>query len=125
MTRAVDGGLTAEISYGAPFRDDWPDAHPYTVTLRYQQRAMTVPFYAGPAWSREPELDDVMDCLCSDALCVINTSSFEDWANELGFDSESRRAERTYQQVQQQTQDLRQLLGDDFEQTIRTERWQR
>ena len=121
MSRHEDDGLTAEISYGAPFQDDWPDAHPYTVTLHYQQRAMTVPFYTGPAWDREPKLDDVMECLRSDALGVINTSSFEDWADELGFDTDSRRAERTYRQVQRQTDELRQLLGDDFEQIILTE----
>src|SRR5262245_4282986 len=121
MSRYMDG-LTVEISYGAPVRDDWPDAHPYTVTLRYQQRAMTVPFYTGPAWSREPELDDVMECLRADALGVINASGFEDWADELGFDSGSRKAKRTYQQVQRQTEELRQLLGDDFEQIIRSER---
>lgn len=118
MTGYEDDGLSADIHHGAPFHDDWPDANPYTITIHYQRRAMTVPFYTGPAWSREPDLDDVMECLRSDAAGVINASCFEEWADDLGFDSDSRRAEATYRQVQRQTEELRRLLGDDFERIV-------
>ena len=83
---------------------------------------MTVPFYTGPGWSREPDLDDVMECLCSDAVGVINATCFEEWADDLGFDSDSRRAEATYRQVQRQTEELRRLLGDDFERIVLSDR---
>lgn len=111
MTRYANDGLSAEVNYGAPFRDDWRDANPYTITIRYQRRAMTVPFYTGPGWSREPELEDALECFCADALGVINASCFEEWADELGFDGDSRGAEATYRQVQHQTEELRRLLG--------------
>jgi hypothetical protein len=118
MIGDLHDGLSAEINYGAPILEDWPDANRYTVTIRYQQRAMTVPFYTAPAWGREPELGDVMDCLRSDAVGVMNVSCFEEWADELGFDSDSRRAETTYGQVRRQTEELRQLLGDDFDEIV-------
>ncbi len=122
MNLYEDDGLSADIDYGAPSREDWPDANRYTVTIRYQRRAMTVPFYTGSGWSREPNLDDVMECLRSDAAGVVNTDCFEEWAAELSFNGDSRRAEATYRQVQRQTEELRQLLGDDFERIILADR---
>ncbi len=58
-----------------------------------------------------PELVDVLDCLASDAASVENCRMFEDWANEMGYDEDSRSAERTYQICEKQSKDLRFLLG--------------
>lgn len=44
-----------------------------------------------------PKLKDVMYCLCSDAQ-VLNSGGFEDWANEYGYDTDSRKAEDTYRE---------------------------
>jgi hypothetical protein len=118
MSRYAHDDLTAEVKYGAPYRADWPDAHPYTVTLRYHRRRMTVPFYTGPGWNREPDVEDVMECLRSDASSVVNTAGFEEWAEELGLDPDSRRAESVYRQARRQTEELRELLGDDFERIV-------
>lgn len=118
MTRYAAEGLAAEIGYEAPVLDDWPDANRFMVTVRYRQRAMTVPFYTGSGWSREPALDDVMECLCSDAIAIINTGCFEEWADELGFDDDSRKAEAMYRQARHQTEELRRVLGDDFERIV-------
>src|SRR5579859_2566391 len=97
-TRYEDEGITADIVYGEPYNPDWPDAHPYTVTLHYQERSMKVPFYTGSGWDREPDVDDVVECLATDAASIVNARDFEDWAGDLGFDVDSRKAERTYRQ---------------------------
>jgi hypothetical protein len=36
-----------EVAYGAPYNQDFPDSHAYTITLTYQGRSMQTPFYTG------------------------------------------------------------------------------
>lgn len=43
-----------------------------------------------------PDLVDIWYCLISDAD-VLNYSSFEDWADCFGYDTDSRKAEKIYQ----------------------------
>jgi hypothetical protein len=116
--RFADDGISADIVYGGEPREDWPDAHPYRVTLDYDGRSMTTPFYTGSGWTKEPDVDDVMECLASDASSVVNSRGFEEWADDLGFDPDSRKAERSYHQAKRQTDDLRELLGDDFDRIV-------
>ncbi len=59
-----------------------------------------------------PKLADVIYCLVSDAD-VLNYSNFEDWANEFGYDPDSRSAEKTYKQCLDSALSLRTLLGED------------
>lgn len=58
---------------------------------------------------RKPSAADILDCLSSDA-CGIE-QSFEDWASDLGYDTDSRKAFDTYQTCQRQAKELRSLLG--------------
>lgn len=60
---------------------------------------------------KKPTVADVLDCLASDASGA--DESFEDWASNYGYDTDSRSAERTYQTIQKQVKELRQLLGRD------------
>ncbi len=109
--------VTATVKFTgepSPWQDD--DKQPmngYRVTLRYQGRRMTVPFWTGIGWTHEPSAADVLDCLASDAGSA--QLSFEDWCEELGYDSDSRKAERTYNATLKQTEALRRLMGDDFD----------
>jgi hypothetical protein len=43
-----------EVAYGAPYNQDFPDSHAYTIMLTYQSRMMQTPFYTGRGWTREP-----------------------------------------------------------------------
>lgn len=74
---------------------------------------MTVYFSQGSAHKKNPTLAEVLDCLASDASGVDNARSFEDWANDYGYDTDSRKAERTYHICEKQAQDLKALLGQD------------
>jgi hypothetical protein len=60
----------------------------------------------------KPELIDVLYSLVLDSD-VINHPSFEDWANEFGYDVDSRKAEKTYRECMQIALKLRAMLGND------------
>jgi hypothetical protein len=81
-------------------------------TLRTKGRRMTLYFSQGSAHTREPETADVLDCLASDARTLESSRSFEEWALDLGYDEDSRKAERTYRAVKKQSARLRKLLGE-------------
>lgn len=84
---------------------------------------MRVPYWMGEAHGKtKPTAGDVMDCLCSDTASIENTSGFEDWAADLGYDPDSRRAEAIYEQCDEQAGELRAFLGDDFEAFVWAER---
>jgi hypothetical protein len=76
---------------------------------------MVVPFGMGSANTEEPDAADVLNCLASDASGYENARSFEEWASELGFDADSRKAERTYREVERQAQQLRAFLGSEYD----------
>ena len=111
---------TAEWAERNPHMNDMPagSSH-WKVTLRRPGRQMTVPFSQGPAHCREPEADDVLSCLLSDASS--DQQDFASWCADLGYDEDSRKAERTYQAVQQQTAKLQRFLGDLYDEAMRTE----
>ncbi len=112
--------VTSQIEYGNNVTDldEWQQSsNPWTVTLRYQRRQMTVNFWTGSALG-EPSTADVLECLFSDASGYDNARDFEDWAAEYGYDSDSRKAERIYKAVEKQTRKLRNLLGDDYEKLV-------
>jgi hypothetical protein len=79
---------------------------------------LTVPFYMGAAHTSEPTAADVMTCLASDASSYENARSFEDWASDLGYDTDSRSAEKVYKACERITAKLRVLLGDDFDRIV-------
>jgi len=58
-----------------------------------------------------PTVDDVMYCLVLDAG-VIDHSCFEDWANDYGYDTDSRSAEKVYRECLAIGLKLRNGIGD-------------
>lgn len=81
-------------------------------------KQLTVPFSMGAAHVGEPRLADVLDCMASDSCGVDNAASFEDWCGEYGYDTDSRKAERTFKICQRQSANLKRLLGDVGYQTL-------
>lgn len=67
-----------------------------------------VPMQAIPA----PDLIDVLYSLAVDSE-VIDYSGFEDWAENFGYDVDSRKAEKTYRDCLEIALKLRSMLGDD------------
>lgn len=82
--------------------EEWNrSASHYRVTLRRyapgERRTMTVYYSMGAAHTQEPTTADVLSSLAMDAAGVENArGSFEAWAGEYGYDTDSRKVERTW-----------------------------
>ena len=62
-----------------------------------------------------PKLEEVINCLASDASGVENAHDFADWCSEYGYDTDSRKAEKTYKACQRQCGQLKRLFGEDYQ----------
>ncbi len=105
--------------------DHWAaEAQHWTVTLAQPGgRTLAVSFSQGSAHTKPPTAHDLLDCLAADAGTVADGQSFEDWAADLGYDTDSRRAERTYRAVVDQTARLRAFLSpEDFDALLAADR---
>lgn len=99
--------------------DDWArSANHYRVVLRVGRRSMTTYYSMGSAHTNEPGAADVLDSLASDAAGVQYARDFNDWAADYGYDTDSRRAHRTYQTIVRQGARLQRLLGLDAYQAL-------
>ena len=98
---------------------EWPQgATHYRVTLKRPGHHMTVPFSMGMAHTSPPTTENVLSCLLSDASITDNAQDFSDFCRELGFETDSRRAERTYKATVRQTAKLRTFLGEEYDQAL-------
>lgn len=59
----------------------------------------------------EPELPNVLNCLALDYSSYINSRDFEDWAADLGYDQDSRKAEKIYHAVRDSALNIERLFG--------------
>jgi hypothetical protein len=72
-----------------------------------------VPFYQGTAHKNPPTSADVVGCMLLDASALDST--FEEWCSDMGYDSDSRAAERTYHACIEQGKKAKALLGEHFD----------
>lgn len=90
--------------------DKWKANH-YLCVIAKGAKFMSTYYSMGLGLQGEPELSDVLDSLAMDAQGYENAGDFEDWANEYGYDTDSRKAEKTYNTIGEQSKRLRKLLG--------------
>jgi len=105
---------TATSTDHNPSIDDFRGDH-WRVTLHRTdpKRQMTLTFSKGYGHhGAEPTAEEVLRCLMSDANGADR--SFEDWAGDYGYDTDSRKAERIYKTVVAQAKKLQQFLGADL-----------
>lgn len=95
--------------------DKWQANH-YSVTLRRMSRHDTLStfFSKGIGLKGSPRVDEVLDCLASEAQSVDFARDFEDWASEFGYDTDSRKAEAVYTACVKGQKELRRFLGDNL-----------
>lgn len=104
--------LTAEQTDSNPNMER-QDADHWRVTLRRGRKSMTLVYSKGLGHNGEvPTAIEVLGCLASDARGA--DASFEEWARDLGMETDSRQAERTYKAVRRQTAKLKAFLGADL-----------
>lgn len=91
---------------------DQPMFH-YKVRIGCGRRSFGLYFSTGTSWTKQPVIDDVLNSLASDAAGYENAQSFEDWAAEYGYDTDSRKAEKIYRTVKRQAEQLKRTIGDE------------
>lgn len=90
-----------------PNMDDARNMDHWKCILKRPGARLTIYFSMGYGHNgRMPELADVLDCLVSDASSVRNSRGFEDWCADLGYDTDSRKAEKTYKTCERQADKL-------------------
>jgi hypothetical protein len=107
------------VKPGAPFNPTFKDSDGWTVTLDYQGRRMTVPFYMGSGHhGAEPDINSVVSALTLDGSGYWNAQGFRDWASEYGYvvgdpdqPEKEREARRIYKAVESQSMRFAKLLG--------------
>ena len=91
------------------------DMDHWKVTLRRPHHTLTTYFSMGFGHNgKEPKADEVLDCLASDANGA-NQNTFEDWCSEYGYDTDSRKAERTYKACEYTCKRLRTFLDGNLD----------
>ena len=109
-------GLTIERMSGPDWNVvDGHGRHEYVLRLNH---AATQDFFEFPYWTgvditTDPEdtATSIFDMLISDAWGVENNPTFEDWASEYDYDTDSRKAEAAYREVRAQADQFTQLIG--------------
>lgn len=104
--------LSAKPADRNPHMDDSDSMDHWRCTIRAPKgKTMRVYFSKGVGHhGAEPTLAEVLDCLASDSAGVANTS-FEEWCGEYGYDTDSRKALRTYRVCDRQAERLKDFLG--------------
>lgn len=115
-------GIGYEVEYGAEKNPHFKDSDGWTCTLYYDDRYLEVPFYMGKGHhGEEPKMIDVLDCLFSDSNAY--EMDFDEWCSEYGYDNDSIRALRTFEQCKETGRKLRELFVEDYE-SIQEEVWE-
>ena len=97
--------------------DGW-EHHAYVLRLIWDDGAMSrrmedVPWMQGYAIETVPQDEpwSVLDALVSDASAYDQADSFEDFCEEFGYDTDSRKAEQSYRQCGEISKKLAAFLG--------------
>lgn len=112
---------TTRLPETAELAKDWaPGARHFKVKLTMDGREMTVPrFSQGSAHKRPPTAADVLYCVISDANA--GELSFEEFCADLGYDTDSRKAEQVWLSCREMVRPVREFLGPHFERFARAE----
>lgn len=111
---------TSEWADENPHMADSKNMNHFKVTLRRQGKQMTLYFSQGYGINGEPDAASVINCLASDAASVENNNltGFEGWASDLGYDPDSRKAEKIFKVCKVQAAKLKKFLGEELYKTL-------
>ncbi len=109
-------GITASATRadGNPNMTDMPEGSRHWSVLLSRTGTdfkLIVKVSQGPAHTEPPTAEDVLDCLASDAAGWENAPNFDVWCGEYGYDTDSRRAEQTFNTVKKQKEELEKFLS--------------
>jgi hypothetical protein len=99
-------------------RDGWAEGASHwrvTVTRGSAGATFATPYSMGSAWTGKPAREDVLASLVMDAASVwdlVEPGDFEDWADCLGYDSDSRKAEATFNACKVIAKEMADMFSD-------------
>lgn len=111
---AEEHGITAtaeRVDSNPDMEDARDDADHWLVTLRRGKKSVQFYFTKGSAHKGvPPDARETLGCVASESQSAHY--KFEEWCSEFGYDTDSRKAEKTFKQVKEQAAKLRRFLGD-------------
>lgn len=91
---------------------DWSaDATHWKVIIKRAKNEFAIFYSMGSAHTGAPDDMDVFNCLLTDTS-DIDGVEFEDWASDLGYDPDSRKAERAFKACQGTMMNLRAMFSE-------------
>lgn len=100
-----------------PVPEGFPhDSSAWTIVVRRGERTFETRYFTGPA-AGEPEKDQVLYALASDAENGLQT--FEDFCDDLGYDSDSRRAYAIWEACRENGRRLAEIFTTDERDLLR------
>ena len=77
-----------------------------------KRSGVTLPFMTGMSIQGTPKASEVIACAARDGMSTVGVS-FEDWASEFGYDTDSRKAETIFKDCEGLLFKLQNLLTQD------------
>jgi hypothetical protein len=94
--------------YDYPVWDEKDRHYIFPVTLRKGGKSMRIHFgQSRAAGDKAPTKYDVLACLTK-----FDPGSFENFCEEVGYDSDSRKAEKTYKAVKREWESVKRVFGE-------------
>lgn len=111
--------LTRADHTAEDYKDDWKQtANKYKATIKYNKKSLTIPYYTGCGWQRDPDLEDILGTLLMDA--TYYDYSFYDFAREMGYDPDRRKTKKIYNDIQKQTEKLNSIFSKEEQEELLT-----
>lgn len=97
----------------------------WVCVLRLNGRRMQVTFRQGTGFNgADPELPDLFHSLLADASGYLNSTSYEDWCADYGFNPSASRFSKIYNAVRSQTERLSRFLDSSLSLWLDETDWQ-
>lgn len=107
--------ITSTAKYGAPEDPFFRNCTPWTVTLRFGRRRMTVPYYMGRGHrGAKPTTGMVLGSLLQEAS-IADSGDYADFCGEYGHELDDSRSIKIYKACVRISNRLHKFLGDAYE----------
>lgn len=109
--------LGVRLDLSAPLWNKETSHFDYSATLSHGTVSMTFCYHTGSGWKQSdgtiqrPTLADIMQSLMLDAMA--GQYKFEEWASEYGYDEDSRKAFKIYEECLRIGNRVYKMLGKD------------
>ena len=101
------------------YKDEWKKtSNKYKARITYNKKSMTIIYYTGSGWKKDPELEDILGSILQDITYL--DYGFENFASEWGYDPDSRTAEKIYKDIQKQAKKINRIFNKEEQEELLT-----